>query len=298
MIASVGATATASVVSLVVGGAVGSTQTYLKGRGSEVLAARRLRKHGDHIALSSQYGSSLDSRNGTALVAGVAAAPSMSLRRKITLNADIVEEWRRKLPQAAALPRDYLNPDELIRYRVDDFNDPRQLVITPAGLIDTTQPVEHHMDANNDPAVDLVAFISAIVPPVVAISDGAHRLLFEDQLRTKRLDWRIELSRSVQGTDRISAAYGPSSAKPWRSIKFPKSAPSAATPGQQAPMNQDGLGADQLRNIAADTRPAIIVNAAVRSLVMRSGYSGINGMMAEVARMIDDEIASYRHAHY
>ena len=295
--ASIETTAVAASVTFVVGAALGSTQRYLKGRGSEILAAHRLRKDGDHIAIASHHASSLDNRSDTCLVAGVAAAPSMTLRQRITLDADMVEAWRRKLPEAAALPRDYLNPDELIRYRFDHSDNPRQLVITPAGLIDTTQPVDHHRDANNDAALNLASFIRAIVPPVVAISDGAHRSLFKNQLRTNRLDWRIAVSRTVRGEDPISAMYGPGSAKPWRSIVFPKSGPTSATKGQQAPMNQDGLAADVLRNIKTDTPPAVIVTAAVRSLLMRAGYSGIDGVMAEVASIVDDEIATYRKEH-
>lgn len=291
--ADIEALAVASTITFVVGAALGSTQRYLKGRGSDALADRRLRKHGDHIALASPFATSLDNRSGTCLVAGVAAAPSMTLRRPVTLDADRVDEWRRSLPVAAALTRDYLNPDELIRYRAEDVDNPGQLVITPAGLIDTVQSVGHQRDANGHPALDLASFVSAIVLPVVAISDGAHRLLFDDQLRTNRLDWRISLSRQVHVTHDV---YGSEPAQPWRSIVFPKSTPSGATVGQQAPMNHEGLAADQLRNIAVKTRPETIVTASVRSLLMRSGYSGIDDVMVELGDSIEQEIAIYRRS--
>ena len=289
---SIEATAAAAVVTFAVGASLGSTQRYLKGRGSDLLADRRLRKNGDHVAITSHFVSQFDNRGGERLVAGVAAAPSVSFKSGVTLDAETIERWRGELPELATLPRDYLNPDELIRYRSDELDDERQLQVTPVGIIDTVQPVDHQRRMDGEPALDLVSFIRAIVPPVVAISDGAHRRLFGAHLRSKRLDWQITLSRTVR--DRKDT-YDTN--VPWSSIVFPKSSPRDSTAGQQAPMNKAGLASDALRNIAADTKPSVIVNAVVRALIMRAGYSGIDLVLDEVAVIVDREIAGCSSAH-
>ncbi len=276
--------------SFVVGTALGASNKYLTKRTSEALAEHRTKKHGDHVAINSRYTMTLDHHSATRLKVGAAAAPSVSFEKPTSMNPERIDRWRTKLPVAALLPRDYLNPDELIRYRSDDSTTDSQLIFAPSGLIEFVQPVEHDMDDDADPSLDIASVVGALVPFVVLISEGAHSTLYSDQMRTQRLDWRISVSRQIQYAHHV---YGPSPAETWRSITFSGTAPESSTPHQQAPMNGDGLASELLRNIRADTPPADIILPAVESLIRRAGYTSIEVTMSELRSRVDSEIADF-----
>ena len=102
----------------------------LQARTSERLADRRIKKNGDHIAIDSMFAYSLDNHLYTQFKVGVAAAPSVSFSTPAKLDADRIDQWQRHLEQVAKLPRDYLSPDELIRYQELSSYE-RMLVFTP-----------------------------------------------------------------------------------------------------------------------------------------------------------------------
>ncbi|MCU1392054.1 MAG: hypothetical protein JWM34_482 [Ilumatobacteraceae bacterium] len=252
-----------------IGLAGGTSWEYATKRTTELLNVRRLKKMGDHVAIDSPHVPNLDNYADEQIVLGVAAAPSMSFSKPVKLDVTRIDAWRRGLPRLEALPLDYSDPDELLRYR-STSNRSSWALFTPTGLINVVVPIEQ-ADAATELAVrlDLTALVKALAPVVGAIAAGAHEELYPGALRTKRLDWRIQVSRSISPPP--DEVYGTQPAEAWEGLRFPGPTP-PGTDRQKAPTNKNGLAGPELTNRPSTDSAESVVRAVIYNLIERAGY--------------------------
>ena len=257
-------TAASVIVSVIVTSSLKSTGFHMRQRWKRRRDRRRILAEGDHESI--EIGSQVPLGPGeNSSRVGVRVAPAVRFADVGTLDPDEVERWLLGIAPILTTCRDYCDPTELVRYRLDDF----YAEVRVSGYIEVCVPVLDEIDEDPSGAhqLHLSSVVAGVTPIVVSLIDGGFEAMFPRRLRTTRLDWRFDVSRELNTT-----TYGQ---QQRAGLIFPGREPTAATAGQATPTaGRDGFGGRHLRNLPIDTDPVEVVSRFLSGLIERSGYTG------------------------
>lgn len=271
-------------VSVVVTGSLKSTGFRARERWTKWRDARRVLSEGDHATIGT--GSPIPLGPGTTCSrVGVRVAPAVRFDDNSVLDPDAVERWLVGIAPILVTYRDYCDPTELVRYRVEDFF----AAVHVNGYVEVCVPVSDTIDEgpHGTHQLHLASVVDGVVPIVVSLCDGGFEAMFPGRLRSARLDWRFDVSRDLNTT-----TYGQQQRV---GLIFPGREPASSTPGQQTPNpGPDGFGGQHLRNLPLDTDPVEIVSRFLSGLIERSGYTGNTEAMQDLRVVVTAQVRQAR----
>ena len=265
------------VIGAVVGGVVGSVveaTTGWVGRWIGAKKAERLRlRYGDHTAINSGFGASIDSGGGDSFRVGVEVAPSVSLAAGGSMDSYAASRVADSAQPGLSTRRQHHDPSDLIRF----IDGPTVLTINNHGCIALLAPVAHVAEGTGSSErlrLDLDDLIRVVAPFVAMISDAGLTSIYGARLVNSRVDWRFSVSPSMSGTTGTVT---------WRGIKFSGRPPREETLDQAPPRAGElGFGGEALRNIDITSAPADVMMRAIESLIERDGYLGLDDCMIDL----------------
>ncbi|MEQ1700622.1 MAG: hypothetical protein ABMA25_10945 [Ilumatobacteraceae bacterium] len=269
------------IVSLLVSVALKSTGLGIRNRIRRLAARRRLMRDGDHATIAAGTVTGLS--GGRSSRVEVRVAPAVSFRSSCRLEVDPIDAWLQQVAPQLVGCREHCDPGALIRYRDEGHH----ATVLVNGQIAVCLPVEDSgLDTDDGPRLDLTSVVSVVVPVVLELV-ARYEELFPKRLLTPRLDWRFDINSDLDVPERGRTQRA--------GLVFPARQPGGNTPGQGTPNSgQAGFGGDSVRNVSLGTPAVEIVMAFLTDLVERSGYTSVDGALADLRSEIVNVEAAWR----
>lgn len=264
-----------------------TTNGLLKAASDRVVEAWQQRKkrrhvleHGDHTALASagHLGVSAGASGLTRL--SVTIAPAVALRTAgHRLDPDAVAAWVEVLSPLYATYRAHSDPDELIRYVLDDS----VVEVRHSGAIRVVMPLMDDTGWEDPPAstcLDFSSVVGTLAHTVTALlDDRGYPGLFANRMQTDNVDWHVDISSSVF-IDGVNV--------PRVGLTFAGREPDQGTVGQVAiSAGVVGFGGDDLRNVPVSKDAHEVIMIVLKAFIEKSGYSGLTECLADVQSEVD-----------
>lgn len=241
---------------------------------------RHVRQHGDHKALASAGNLEVSAGTSGFTRLSVTIAPAVTLRTaEHRLDPDAVAAWVELLSPLYATCRQHSDPDELIRYVLEDS----AVEVRHDGAMRVVMPLMDETGRDDPPAstcLDFSSVVGTLAHTVTALLDDRGFVgLFADRMQTDNVDWHVGISSSVF-IDGVNV--------PRVGLTFAGREPDQGTAGQVAiSAGAAGFGGDNLRNVPVSKDAHDVIMIVLKSFIEKSGYSGLTECLADVQSEVD-----------
>jgi len=238
------------------------------------------RRHGDHEALASAGRLEVSPGTSGFTRLSVTIAPAVTLRNEEhRLDPDAVAAWVEMLSPLYATHRQHSDPDELVRYVLDDS----VVEVRHSGAIRVVVPLGDTTGWDDPPSSTYLALSSVLATlahtVTALLDDRGFPGLFSDRMRTNNVDWHVDISSSVFINGVYVQRVG---------LAFAGREPDQGTAGQVATSaGAVGFGGDRLRNVPASMDQREVIMIVLKSFIEKSGYSGLTECLVDVRSEVD-----------